>query len=227
MRTAHQPDREIAALVAATDGSTVFLLLPPAFWALPDVAPLVRWGQGCCVASTTSTRADCPVPAGHAVLPPAAERPSCPPLNRVQVPQLTSGAAALGHSGLTFDGLCHVRFSFDRLAMRRMQQALADASKQQLDAGACWAPPAEAPHHRAAALQRLQRLQPEAEAVADAVAGMQERGRQRLNAEQRQAVAALVCGGGRAYPYALCGPPVRWGVLGEQRRCCRGGGAAC
>lgn len=42
LRTAHQPDREIAALVAATDASTAFLLMPPDFWLLPDVAPLVR-----------------------------------------------------------------------------------------------------------------------------------------------------------------------------------------
>ena len=42
LRTAHQPEREIVALVAATDGSTAFLLLPSEFWALPDVAPLVR-----------------------------------------------------------------------------------------------------------------------------------------------------------------------------------------
>lgn len=42
LRTAHQPEREIAALLAATDGSTAFLLLPAEFWALPDVAPLVR-----------------------------------------------------------------------------------------------------------------------------------------------------------------------------------------
>lgn len=41
LRTAHQPEREIAALVAATDGSTAFLLPPRGFWALPDVAPLV------------------------------------------------------------------------------------------------------------------------------------------------------------------------------------------
>lgn len=42
LRTAHQPEREIAALVAATDGSTAFLLMPPEFWDASDVAPLVR-----------------------------------------------------------------------------------------------------------------------------------------------------------------------------------------
>mgnify|MGYP001810928834 CR=1 FL=1 len=36
---------------------------------------------------------------------------------------------------------------------------------------------------------------------------MHERGSQRLNEEQRQAVAAVVCGAGRAFPYALFGPP--------------------
>lgn len=50
LRTAHYPQREIACLVAATEGSTCFLLLPAAFWALPDVAPLVgggMHGRGC------------------------------------------------------------------------------------------------------------------------------------------------------------------------------------
>ena len=41
IRTAHQPEREIVALVAATDGSTAFLLMPSDFWEQPDVAPLV------------------------------------------------------------------------------------------------------------------------------------------------------------------------------------------
>jgi hypothetical protein len=42
LRSAHQLDREICCLVAATEGSTCFLLLPATFWVLPDVAPLVR-----------------------------------------------------------------------------------------------------------------------------------------------------------------------------------------
>jgi hypothetical protein len=51
LRSAHQLDREICCLVAATEGSTCFLLLPTTFWVLPDVAPLVRQLQaaaGCC-----------------------------------------------------------------------------------------------------------------------------------------------------------------------------------
>lgn len=42
LRTAHQPQREIVALVAATEGSSCFLLMPLQFWQLCDVAPLVR-----------------------------------------------------------------------------------------------------------------------------------------------------------------------------------------
>lgn len=49
LRTAHQREREVVALVAATEGSSCFLLLPELFWALPDVAPLVRRRQcRCC-----------------------------------------------------------------------------------------------------------------------------------------------------------------------------------
>ncbi|KAI7838701.1 hypothetical protein COHA_007499 [Chlorella ohadii] len=206
IRTAHQPEREIAALVAATDGSTAFLLLPAEFWKEPDVAPLV--------------------------------------------PSLAAATAALPES-THFDGLVHVRFSFDRGATRRMQQAIEAVAQQQLKTESCWLPPEEweaaevsaadgrkggaadgkagAANGMASAadgtagtcsmadgasssiseavLRRFRRLQPEADDVAAAAAGMQERGRQRLNGEQRTAVAAVVCGAGRAYPYALFGPP--------------------
>ena len=47
LRTAHQLEREVACLVAATDGSTCFLLMPKPFWKLPDVAPLVRAAAPC------------------------------------------------------------------------------------------------------------------------------------------------------------------------------------
>ena len=56
-------------------------------------------------------------------------------------------------------------------------------------------------------MQRLKQLQPDAGAVGAVAANLQERGKQRLNAEQRSAVAAVVSGAGRAYPYALFGPP--------------------
>lgn len=148
-----------------------------------------------------------------------------------QVPQLASAPAALPASTL-FDGLVHVRFTFDRGATRRMQKAIAAVGRQQLQDAACWVTPDVAPaaggpgsssaagsgsgsesssssssSFSAAAVQRLLKLQPGADAVAAAAAAMQERGRQRLNAEQRSAVAAVVCGAGRAFPYALFGPP--------------------
>ncbi|EFN55641.1 hypothetical protein CHLNCDRAFT_133825 [Chlorella variabilis] len=175
LRTAHYPQREIACLVAATEGSTCFLLLPAAFWALPDVAPLV--------------------------------------------PQLRT-TVTFGLSGL-FDGLVHVRLSFDRLSFRRMQRALCDVVERQ---HACWIPPGDAqPQPQAgagasgreaarAAQEQQDRqdrllLQPTADEVAATVAGLQECGGQALNAEQRQAIAAVLCGAGRAHPYSLFGPP--------------------
>ena len=62
-------------------------------------------------------------------------------------------------------------------------------------------------------MQRLKQLQPDAGAVAAVAATLKERGKQRLNAEQRSAVAAVVCGAGRAYPYALFGPPGKCGSV--------------
>lgn len=142
-----------------------------------------------------------------------------------QVPQLAAAATALPAS-THFDGLVHARFTFDRGAMRRMRHAVEKAGRQQLRDAACWvtpddsaAPAAASPGSsrtagsssvsasRAAALQRLLQLQPEADVVAAAAAAMRERGRQQLNAEQRSAVAAVVSGAGRAFPYALFGPP--------------------
>ena len=49
--------------------------------------------------------------------------------------------------------------------------------------------------------------QPTIQLVAEAAARLQEKGRQKLNAEQRAAVAAVVCGAGRSVPFALFGPP--------------------
>lgn len=163
------------------------------------------------------------------------------PAARPQVPLLASGQLDAPAS-LGFDGLVHARLSFDRHALRRMQAAIEAASAQQLQQHAVWLPPGEAappalpasqqkqstqpgdgatpaaadgPPVSAQALERLRLLQPEADAVAQFSASMRERGGQRLNAEQRNAVAAAVCGGGRAYPYALFGPPGalqgRWG----------------
>lgn len=146
----------------------------------------------------------------------------------MQLPKL-GWAQHLAADGL-FNGLVHVRFGFDRLALQRMHSALAQAAARQLLPHACWLPPGKAligagdsgsnsdagtdaaasagAALSTAQLQRLQQLQPEAEAVARAARDMQERGSQRpLNAEQRQAIAAVVCGSGRAMPYALFGPP--------------------
>ena len=247
--------------MAATEGSTCFLLLPTRFWELPDVAPLVRQqlpAAGCrlltagCRLLTAGCRLDshtkkcrrpwaCLLRCGHDMtkqwrglkeivrtghlnqqpcLPASLSAcvPACPCPHTIQVPLLDS-TSTFGNSGL-FDGLVHVRFSFDRAPLRRMQQAIAAAGQQQLAQAACWLPPGGGlvqeqggssqgggPEVLAAAQERLEQLQPEADAVAAVAASMQERGSQRLNGEQRQAVAAVVCGAGRAVPFALFGPP--------------------
>lgn len=142
-----------------------------------------------------------------------------PPSAWPQVPQLRT-TVTFGLSGL-FDGLVHVRLSFDRLSFRRMQRALCDVVERQ---HACWIPPGDAqPQPQAgagasgreaarAAQEQQDRqdrllLQPTADEVAATVAGLQECGGQALNAEQRQAIAAVLCGAGRAHPYSLFGPP--------------------
>lgn len=151
----------------------------------------------------------------------------------VQVPYLAR-TPALSDTGL-FDGLVHVRFSFDRLALQRMHAALALAADRQLVPHAIWLPSGEpmsdsgreggsggvaescagagaavsaGPALSQAERWRLEQLQPEAGAVAVEAGAMRERGSQRpLNAEQRHAIASVVCGAGRAMPYALFGPP--------------------
>ena len=199
--------------MAATEGSTCFLLLPTTFWVLPDVAPLVRTlvarccrlgqthnllpplGPACCGAGMACRGTKEPAPAQHLILCVLC-LPACL-------------AACL-----------HVRFSFDRAPLRRMQQAIAAAGQQQLAQAACWLPPGGALVQQqggsshgggseavAAEQARFDLLQPEADAVAAVAASMEEQGSQRLNAEQRQAVAAVVCGAGRAMPFALFGPP--------------------
>ncbi len=240
--------------MAATDGSTAFLLLPAEFWKQPDVAPLVSGCCCCCCCCHAATAALRPLPPTcccgasltECVGLPGVTPKACygPP----QVPDLAAATAALPEP-THFDGLVHVRFSFDRGATRRMQQAIEAVAQQQLTAESCWLPPEEWEAADASAadgrkggaaagggnaadgmagagsiadgasssiseavLRRFRRLQPEADDVAAAAAGIQERGRQRLNGEQRTAVAAVVCGAGRAYPYALFGPPGKCGA---------------
>jgi hypothetical protein len=144
---------EFAAQVAGLDGTTAFLLLPPAFLAAPGLAAALAAGVD---------------------------------------------------PGPALDGRVHARFSFDRRPLRHMAAALRALP-------AAPAPPslllpcAGAAAHLATPPQAA--LQPAAAAVDAHAAGLRERGAQRLNAEQRRAVAALVCGAARAAPYALNGPP--------------------
>lgn len=107
------------------------------------------------------------------------------------------GSAQLEQQGPLFDGLVHARFSFPREPLLAMHAALQAAAV--LHGRCCLVPPCDP--------QTLAALAPGAEAVAAAAAGLHERGPRRLNAEQRQAVAALVCGAGRGGPFALWGPP--------------------
>lgn len=55
-----------------------------------------------------------------------------------------------------------------------------------------------------ASLSGQQPAQAEVEAIAG---GLQEHGKRRLNREQRQSVAAVLCGAGGVMPFALFGPP--------------------
>ena len=120
-----------------------------------------------------------------------------------------------------FDGLVHVRFAPDRESMRRMQRALAAAAHQLRDAAfqglaVALVPPARPANCQgspAASLPEAQRLQPTTGAVAETSASMRECGKQPLNPEQRAAVAAVVCGAGRAAPFTLFGPPGEAGAL--------------
>ncbi|GAB4815315.1 hypothetical protein N2152v2_002361 [Parachlorella kessleri] len=104
----------------------------------------------------------------------------------------------------TFDGLVHVRFSFDRGPMASMHGALRTAAAMPA-MSPCRLLPSDILSGSDAALTAGE--QPSLELVAGEVARLQEKGRQKLNAEQRAAVAAVVCGAGRTAPFALFGPP--------------------
>ena len=81
-----------------------------------------------------------------------------------------------------------------------MQAALAAA-----DATLLLSIPRQVP--KPAVLRKLSRLQPALEEVEAVAEGLQERGKRRLNREQRQAVAAVLCGAAGVVPFALFGPP--------------------
>ena len=64
------------------------------------------------------------------------------PCGALQVPQLSGPASPLPATAL-FDGLVHVRFTFDRSALARLHATLGAAAEQQLRDDACWLPPGE------------------------------------------------------------------------------------
>ena len=105
-----------------------------------------------------------------------------------------------------------------------MQLAVSVAATLVQQSQGCWLPPASIPGSSQLAdgleppaldqhLQRWRELQPTVDAVGQVAAGMTELGSQRLNDEQRSAVAAILSGAARAMPYALHGPPGRCALL--------------
>eukprot|EP00887_Chlorella_sp_A99_P008046 scaffold12.g8046.t1 len=206
LRPAADEGCEIGTIAAAAEGDRVFLVLPPAFWgeswptgAPTALLPALRAAAAAVAAAAEGGGAgggEAEARAAAAAAQAAAER-------RQQGHQ----AAAEGvPSPPLWDGLVHVRFSFDRNPIVRMHAALA--------AAVAW--DATLLHHPVPPVppEQLAALAPTGKQVAAAAAGIVEAGSCRLNSEQRQAVAAVVCGAGRAAPYALFGPP------GERARPC-------
>lgn len=113
----------------------------------------------------------------------------------MQVPMLRTAEGSCGGPGL-LDGLVHVRFGFNRVALRSMQHAVAIAAGKQQDPHTCWVPSLLTPFQpRAAGMRsreqevgdqalraRLKLLQPQADEVAATAAALAERGKQKLNA---------------------------------------------
>jgi hypothetical protein len=176
LRFAADWGREVATVAAAVDGSTVFLLLPKPFWS--ESLQCTRWLVDAVGA----------IARGDGTVTP---RPT--------------GATTLGGSNSRmqhFDGLVHVRFTFERASLQRMHAALAMAPVSALP---CRLLP-EAGRRISDDAQALALL-PSSTAVSSSAAALPTLGGQPLNAEQRRAVAAVLAGAGRPAPYALFGPP--------------------
>lgn len=107
-----------------------------------------------------------------------------------------------------FDGRVHVRFSFDRRPLSHMRTALIAAG---ILAYTRLVPPlASAASGHLMLGERKDYMQPpvaKVEAVAEEMEGAIGRSGRKLNREQRHAVAAVICGAGRAAPYGIHGPP--------------------
>lgn len=112
----------------------------------------------------------------------------------------SGGAGTLRAKSWGRDDLFHVRFGFDRTPFRRMHSALAAAAQSPVlrllpvDGSADAAEP------------QIQVALPSEEHLQRVAATVEEHGAQQLNAEQRRAVAAMLCSSGEAV-YALNGPP--------------------
>ena len=102
-----------------------------------------------------------------------------------------------------FDGRVHVRFAFDRRPLAQMRAALVSAGKFSYTR---LVPSIE---HLMLG-ERKDYMQPtlaKVEAAAEEMDGKFGHNGARLNKEQRHAVAAVICGAGRAAPYGIHGPP--------------------
>ena len=208
LRFIEQRGREVAAVAAATEGDRVFLLLPPSFWFEPDAAALLPALRAAAAAAAGGGGGGNSSSSNNEPVQQLQEQQQQQQGEQRKQEQLSAVGA--------FGGLVHVRLTFDRTPLQRMHDALAAAATAS-PPGCTLVPPVPP--------QRLAELAPKAADVAAAAAALQEGGCRPLNAEQRQAVAAVLCGGGRSAPYALFGPPGAAAVLcSDPISCFLGGG---
>ncbi|KAK9825126.1 hypothetical protein WJX81_000626 [Elliptochloris bilobata] len=212
LRFADAPGVEYATAVVATEQATCLLAAPPALWQRVTLAAQA--------AAKSAPAQNAPSAAGNGA-PTGAKEPGAPAAPAAgglrSRGEAESGAPADAGGGV----LVHARFSFDRTPLRRMHAALAEAARAGDDAirllpapgratgaglpthedflNAVSAPPRR-PHVHTDTLPSLAEVQQRADAI-------HERGARTLNAEQRLAVAAHLCGAGGRVPFALFGPP--------------------
>lgn len=178
LRLVGQETFELACIVAGIEGSSVFLLMPDCFWQVTSVNSLIQRA----LLSSTS--------------------PSYENLKRAAAME---SLEMVHKQAWKFDGLVHVRFSFDRKQFRSMHDALWKTTKLlRYKFSSCLEPWLL---NNQATLDLLVQKLPSVTTVNALAQSLKQLGLVSVNEQQKQAIAAVLLGGGASVPFAIYGPP--------------------
>jgi len=179
LRLVGQENFELACIVAGIEGSSVFLLMPDCFWHVASVHSLIRRAL---LSGTSGT--------SYESLKRAAAMESLEMVRK---------------QTWKFDGLSHVRFSFDRNCFRSMHDALWKTSKLlKYKYSFCLEPWLL---NNQATMEILVEKFPSVTKVNALAQSLKQLGPVGVNEQQKQAIAAILLGGGASLPFAIYGPP--------------------